>query len=549
MRQEQSGDIIVHERHGFGELKTGHAPGDLHHVPADAVGQAAHLGAQKGAVADENDLLGIDFGQKADGHGLLQIHIAAEAAGQDNPVEILHAHAHLGQQGHATAEDGALGADQVFDIDFGQGDVPVDLGLRGPGEHVFPYAVVLTQALGGQITVEFAQVVDQPQFEHHGGHDDQPRSADALGPHAADGHEHRFPGNRIQGEVLDGALGRPHAELDAAAFEGRPGAAGRTGQPILVTDDDFGVGTDIHEKGQAFVQIQSRPHDPGDDIAAHVAGNGRVDQGGDVVVQCQADVHRPDGWIERGGRYVGRATDVTGIDLEQELGHGGVAGQGDGGDILGIDLGLADDFFDDGVDGLGHDLLQPFQAALFLGIHDPADHVLAVTDLGVEVAVLGQHGTALQVDQLAVDRGRANIHGDGIVALAGVAGLDIDDLGLAAFEHRAGQRGRDPETVLAQHVGQLANHGQADRQAVFVVVQFQMADQTGHIGQMVLVVRFGQLDVDLLHRWQEKTGLLQVVQVFLLDPRRAPRNVALTQDAAVDGRFHRYADGYITGHH
>ena len=62
--------------------------------------------------------------------------------------------------------------------------------------------------------------------------------------------------------------GGPHAELDAAAFEGRSGGAGGAGQPLLVADDDLAVGADIDEQGQLGVFVDPRGQDPGDDIAA-----------------------------------------------------------------------------------------------------------------------------------------------------------------------------------------------------------------------------------------------------------------------------------------
>jgi hypothetical protein len=57
-------------------------------------------------------------------------------------------------------------------------------------------------------------------------------------------------------------LGGPHAEFDAAAFEGRPGAAGGAGHPIPVADDDLGVGADIHEEGQRSVRYMPDPMTP-----------------------------------------------------------------------------------------------------------------------------------------------------------------------------------------------------------------------------------------------------------------------------------------------
>jgi hypothetical protein len=192
-------------------------------------------------------------------------------------------------------------------------------------------------------------------------------------------------------------------------------------------------------------------------------------------------------------------------------------------------------------------LVETFQAALFFGKDNPADHILTVADLAVEVTMFGQHLTAFQIDELAVNRGGADVHGDGIVAVGGVSGLDVDDLGLAALHHRPGQGGGDPESVLAQRVGNFADYRQAHRQAVFVVVQLQVADQPGDVGQVILVVGFGQFNVDFFHRRQKQPLFLQIVEIHLLDAGRAPRDVALAEDAGVDGRLNRHTHDHILG--
>ena len=104
-----------------------------------------------------------------------------------------------------------------------------------------------------------------------------------------------------------------------------------------------------------------------------------------MIPQIQADIHRPDGRVERGRRHVRGTTDVAGIDLKQQLGHGGVAGQGDGGDIVRVHLGLSHDFADDGIDGFRNHLVETVQPALFFGKDNPADHILTVADLAVEL--------------------------------------------------------------------------------------------------------------------------------------------------------------------
>jgi hypothetical protein len=80
---------------------------------------------------------------------------------------------------------------------------------------------------------------------------------------------------------------------------------------------------------------------------------------------------------------------------------------------------------------------------------------------------------------------------------------------------------------------------------MLVVVELQVADQPGDVGQMILVVGFGQFDIDFFHRRQEEPLFLQIVEVHLPDACFAPRDVALAQHAGVDGRFHGHPDHHI----
>ncbi len=75
--QKQSRHIVIHKRMGLGQLEIGHFVGHLDHIPADPVGQGAHLGSPGGAIADKGDLIRIYLRQQPDGHRLLQIHVTA----------------------------------------------------------------------------------------------------------------------------------------------------------------------------------------------------------------------------------------------------------------------------------------------------------------------------------------------------------------------------------------------------------------------------------------------------------------------------------------
>ncbi len=96
------------------------------------------------------------------------------------------------------------------------------------------------------------------------------------------------------------------------------------------------------------------------------------------------------GGMNVGGRNVGLLADVFGIETQKELGHGRIARDDQMGDQGSVDLAHLEQF-----------LMMPlivetttscslFQSAGFLGVDDPGDHVLSVTDLAIVIRGLGQ---------------------------------------------------------------------------------------------------------------------------------------------------------------
>ena len=99
--------------------------------------------------------------------------------------------------------------------------------------------------------------------------------------------------------------------------------------------------------------------------------------------------------------------------------------------------------------GTHDNLLHFFQAVGFFGNHNPADHIFAETDLGIEVSVLSQDPAGNEIDELAVDRGGTDVYGNGIIAVSGITGLNIDDVGFAPRMHGPFQGGRYVEIVFS----------------------------------------------------------------------------------------------------
>ena len=313
--QKKRSNIIVHVGGCFRQLEVGHFFGNLRHVSANVIAEGTHLGTHQGSIADKGNFPGIHFGQETDDHGFFQVHITAEPPCQDDLLQILNGHADLFEQGHTTAVDSAFGPDEIFDVDFRQNDITIDLRVVFPCQDVFIDTFFFTYSRRVQIAIEFTEIVDNSVFEQCCHHDNETGPADALGSDIADADVHGFEGIRVDGKIFDGAFGGPHAEFDTATFKCRSGRTGCTGEPFVVADDDFGIGSDIHKERQLVCEIHAGTHDTGDNITADVARYRWIDQRTGMFVQFDPDIDRLDGRVERCGGHVGRAPDIPGIDL------------------------------------------------------------------------------------------------------------------------------------------------------------------------------------------------------------------------------------------
>ena len=261
---------------------------------------------------------------------------------------------------------------------------------------------------------------------------------------------------------------------------------------------------------QVFGSVDPGAHDPGHDVPAHIARHARVHQGCDVLAQLHADIPGFDGGVQGGGRDVGRAPDGPRVDPQQQLGHGGVAGQGDRRDVLGVDPGAPHDLAQNAVDGPDHHLLQAIETAGLFGVHDARDDILAVADLAVELGVLGQHLARDQVNDLAVDGRGPDVHGDGEAAAAGIARLQVDQAVAPVRPHRPDQGGCDSEIPLSQHRRDLADQREVHPQAVLVVHALEVLNEAAEVGQVVAGRGRGEFEVLFFDRRQKKPLLLQV---------------------------------------
>ena len=372
------------------------------------------------------------------------------------------------------------------------------------------------------IAAEAALLVKDVALEQGGDGDEEARAADADGRLVANGEVHRLQRVGIDAEVVDCAGRGAHSVGDAASLKGRARRAGGAHQPFAVADHDLGIGADIHVQGQLFGPVHAAAHDAGDDIAAHVAGDRWIDQGHGGAREVQAEIRGADRRKQGGDRHIRRPADVIRLQFEEKMGHGGVAGQGYGGDFVPVHPGLLDHALDDPVDGLHQHLVQPTQPPRLFRVDDAGDHVFAVGKLAVVVSAPGQDLAGGQIQQVAVDRGGADVDGQAETAFRPVTRLDIDHHVLAGGVDGTGQGGGDEKVFVPQGAPELAQGVQGDDEPPLVVLVVQPLHQTGGVGPVVSGRGGRQLEDQLFHWRHEDASLLHLVDGEQVDPGPVP---------------------------
>ena len=163
------------------------------------------------------------------------------------------------------------------------------------------------------------------------------------------------------------------------------------------TEDNLAVGADIHKQGQLFGVIHTGRVHPGGDIRANVAGNPWKAVHRGFGVNFQPDFGgSQQGELVHAGDKRGK-TDALSRQAEQQVGHGAVAGDGSLYDLRRVG-------FDPLAGGLekainrSQDQRAHFRgSAVFAGIDNSGNDILAAVDLLVIFGGLGSHGPAGQV--------------------------------------------------------------------------------------------------------------------------------------------------------
>ena len=205
------------------------------------------------------------------------------------------------------------------------------------------------------------------------------------------------------------------------------------------------------------VLMYAGPHDAGDDVPAHEAGNARerIQVAVPAHLDTRAEVHGADGWDEIGRRHVGSQAQVLGVDPHEQAGHGGVPGGHHVADHAALHTARPHEFVQHLVDGAHDDVLQLFAVLqALLCIHYPADDVFAEQYLPVVRGGLGHHGALPEVQELTPDRGGADVQHHRVVLFRSVARLQVDDfVAIGGVDHR----GRHEPVLLAEDAGHVAD--------------------------------------------------------------------------------------------
>ena len=221
-------------------------------------------------------------------------------------------------------------------------------------------------------------------------------------------------------KIFNGAGGGPHAVADAAALKGRAGGTGGAHQPVLVADHDLAVGADVDEQAHLLGFDHLAGMHPGNDIAAHIAGDAGVEKEADAGVGMDPERRGLGQRKLADARHVRRLADIFRVQAEEQVRHHRVAGGHDVTDIRRADHHVLADIIDDAVDGRDHLLLQGPETAGPTGIDDPGDDILAVPDLGVVAGGLGNDLAVVQVDEHPAAGGGADVYRQAVEAGSGV---------------------------------------------------------------------------------------------------------------------------------
>lgn len=268
------------------------------------------IGSGEGGISDGGDLFGAESWEHAAVDRVLGVHVSAEAAGEVEFIDLGWLEVELFEEGEDSGRDGRLGLEQMRDIDTGNDDRGVSIGMVDAKSQVVLVVAPRQEAIGqivGGVADESAGRGKESDFPSLGEEVDVGGSAQSGGRGvvvlADDGGLH---GRGIGGETdgADSAIACADAGGEPRAFEGRACGRGTAEELVAVFEDDLAVGADVDEEAWSLVVEQSGGGDAGDQVCADI-GCGAWEEV-DLGVFCAGE-----GGFRRIAEHVGGVEDAV----------------------------------------------------------------------------------------------------------------------------------------------------------------------------------------------------------------------------------------------
>ena len=241
---------------------------------------------------------------------------------------------------------------------------------------------------------------------------------------------------------------------------------------MLVAKDDLGIGADIDDQRQFVVQMRRLAQNHAGGIRADMSGNAGKDVGARRWVgNIDGKLARPEkDWLVRGKREW-RAAKLGRVDAEKEMVHHGIADEGQIHNLIRIDHRFGSELANHGGDRFANGKRHLLIAAwIHHDVADPAHEVFAETDLRVHQAGRRNDFTGAELDQMAGDRGRADVEGNA-VDLFFEAGPDRNNA-LIGVDH-----GGHAPIRLAERLLQILHHPKVGAETGQLPLLFERALQ------------------------------------------------------------------------
>ena len=497
-----------------------------------------------GGVTRRTDMVERTVRNHAQHHGVLHVDVAAEGAGEADPVDPLDAHA-LHQQPHARVQRGLA---QLYRTHVVLRYLDRPRALACGTDLIRKCAAV---ALNARVA-RSQRAVDDAVVAYHaceiqlGQYLDDARAADAgyagcgdrlfealfVGPPVAADHlEARLQRLWVDAHALDRAGRGALTAADLRALESGAGGAGASEQALVVAQDNFGVGADVDQQRDLVGQVGSLGEQDARGVGADMAGDAWQHIDARVAVDRKVDLDRPQRERAVGRQRERRAAELDRIDTQQQVVHDRVADEGGFQDIGGRHADLLRHVGGEFVERVAH---RGCHRVLAAGIHHhirhPAHQVFAKTNLRVHHAGSGDHLAGRQVAKVRGNSGRSDVNRDAERVLS-KTWPDRDDLAAAVHCHR------HLPVALAQCLLQLLQHAHIALQVAQAPLEFERVFEPAQVARRVVHIGLLYLDeVQPDHRVEVNVvrlgGLSHHLTVHLAGRGHVDDHVALQQRRA-----------------